>query len=231
MSGTLSPAPWLYFTNPLNGQPLSGGKLYVFAAGTSSTPEVVHSDQALLVPHSQPIILDAGGRVTIYLGPTQSVKYVLYDSSDVLVRSQDGINSVTLSAELSDALAALRAGLIMWPGSDSAALMGTVYPSGSTKAARAPGTGLFTLSQAVTVNVEATVWADAGATATFALFASGAPDTVVSGSELSSSHADGARVITSSPITLAPGTYFCKGHSAHASAQAFALAYRIVPTT
>ena len=49
-----------FFDN--NGLPLSGGKIYSYLAGTN-TAEPTYSTSTGLIPHSNPIILDAAGRV------------------------------------------------------------------------------------------------------------------------------------------------------------------------
>ena len=115
--------------------------------------------------------------------------------------------------------------------------MGTAYPSGATIAARAVGTGLLVFDPALipgTFKWEATLRAAASATATLALFETSAPDTKLVNSEITSTNADGARV-QSAAITLpsggSPKTFFAKGHSNHASAQAWATAIRIYPAS
>lgn len=225
---TLSPAPWLQFED-INGRPYAGGRLYTYVAG-SEVPATVYQDPNGSIPHSNPIILDAAGEAEVWLPPTGSFKYVLKDSSDVLVKSRDNISSVALSAELSDALDHLRDGMIFFGGSDAAAFMGVSVPVGTTKTARAPGTGIFTLDEEITADFEATLWVETAGTATVAIYPIGASETPVVGSTLTTTDANGARVATSSPITLVAGTYIVKGHSAHATKQAWGVGYRVVPT-
>ena len=50
-----------FFTN--NGVPLSGGKLYTYAAGTT-TPQTSYTSISGLIAHANPIVLDAAGRVS-----------------------------------------------------------------------------------------------------------------------------------------------------------------------
>jgi hypothetical protein len=79
-----------FFDN--NGVMLTGGKLFTYAAGTT-TPQVSYTTNAGDVPHSNPIILDASGRVPggeIWL-TSQSYKFVLKDSTDVLIATYDNI--------------------------------------------------------------------------------------------------------------------------------------------
>jgi hypothetical protein len=79
-----------FFDN--NGVPLAGGKLFTYAAGTT-TPQVTYTTSAGNVAHSNPIILDSAGRVPsgeIWL-TAQSYKFVLKDSTDVLIATYDNI--------------------------------------------------------------------------------------------------------------------------------------------
>lgn len=48
-----------------NGELLSGGKVYTYAAGTS-TPQTSYSDYALTTPNTNPVILDTKGEASIY---------------------------------------------------------------------------------------------------------------------------------------------------------------------
>lgn len=83
-------AGWQFFTN--NGTPLSGGKLYSYAAGTT-TPLVSYTSSAGNVEHTNPIILDSAGRVPsgeIWL-TYASYKFVLKTSTDVLIATYNDI--------------------------------------------------------------------------------------------------------------------------------------------
>lgn len=81
-----------------NGAPLSGGKLYTYAAGTTA-PQPCYTDATGITPHSNPIILNSAGRVPggeIWLSNTLSYKFVLETSSGTLLGTYDnivGINS------------------------------------------------------------------------------------------------------------------------------------------
>jgi hypothetical protein len=85
-----------FFTN--NGVPLSGGKLYTYAAGTT-TPAATYTSSSGGTAHANPIVLDSGGRVPggeIWLTDGTSYKFLLKDSNDVLIATYDnivGINS------------------------------------------------------------------------------------------------------------------------------------------
>lgn len=71
-----------------NGDPLAGGLLYTYEAGTS-TPLATYSDEGLTVPNANPTVLDAGGMATIYVGDGVAYKLVLRTSLGVLVWTRD----------------------------------------------------------------------------------------------------------------------------------------------
>lgn len=71
-----------------NGDPLSGGKLYTYAAGTT-TPKATYTTQAASVENSNPVILDSEGRAIIFI--EGSYKFKLTDSSDVPIGPNGGI--------------------------------------------------------------------------------------------------------------------------------------------
>ena len=82
-----------FFTN--SGVILSGGKLYSYAAGTT-TPKVTYTSSSGNTAHTNPIILDSAGRVPggeIWLLP-QAYKFTLYTSTDVLIATYDNISGI-----------------------------------------------------------------------------------------------------------------------------------------
>ena len=85
---TISPVPFLQFIDA-NGAPLAGGKLYTYAAGTT-TPLATYTTYAGTTPNANPVILDSAGRASVWLG-AGSYKFVLKDSTDVLVYTTDNI--------------------------------------------------------------------------------------------------------------------------------------------
>jgi hypothetical protein len=76
-----------------NGNPLTGGKLFTYAAGTT-TPQATFTTFVGNVAHSNPIILDAAGRVPsgeIWLTATLDYKFTLTTSADVPIATWDNI--------------------------------------------------------------------------------------------------------------------------------------------
>lgn len=74
-----------------SGNPLNGGKFYFYDAGTSSA-RTVYQDDGAATPWTQPIELDANGRLTasIYI-PTGDFKEKLTTSADVEIYTEDNI--------------------------------------------------------------------------------------------------------------------------------------------
>lgn len=76
-----------------NGNPLTGGKLYTYVAG-ATTPATTYTSSTGTTPHTNPIILDAAGRVPggeIWLAYTNLYKFVVKTSTDVLIATYDNI--------------------------------------------------------------------------------------------------------------------------------------------
>ncbi len=80
------------------GQPLAGGRLYTYAAGTT-TPQNTFSDAAGSVPNANPIILDARGEALVYW--SGSYKVALQDASGTSIYTVDnyacGVDHVVAS--------------------------------------------------------------------------------------------------------------------------------------
>ena len=74
---------------------LSGGKIYTYAAGTT-TPETTYTSVLGTTANSNPIILDSGGRLPEDMWLSEGIKYrfVLTDSNDVQVGEYDDIPGV-----------------------------------------------------------------------------------------------------------------------------------------
>lgn len=106
-----------------NGNNLSGGKVYAYAAGTS-TPLDTYSDQAGATPNTNPVVLNARGEATIFWG-SSPYKVVLKDASDVEIWSQDNLYA-NASAQFVEDLASVASGKgdalvgVKSPGTNSA---------------------------------------------------------------------------------------------------------------
>jgi hypothetical protein len=79
------------------GNVLTGGKIETYAAGTT-TPQAVYTTSAGNIFHTNPIILDASGRVPsggeIWLTDGLLYKFVLRDSNNVLIATYDNISGI-----------------------------------------------------------------------------------------------------------------------------------------
>lgn len=85
----ISPVPKLQFLD-VSGRPLSGGKIYTYAAG-GTTPLASYTDTTGATPNANPVILDSGGFASIWLG-FSAYKLKVTDSSDVQQYVIDGMN-------------------------------------------------------------------------------------------------------------------------------------------
>ena len=91
MSIILSPYPKLQFINN-NGVPMAGCLLYTYRAGTS-TPLATYADGTGTAYNTNPVILDAGGRASIWLDSNVAYKFVLYNSNGSILWTVDNINT------------------------------------------------------------------------------------------------------------------------------------------
>ncbi|MEK9722469.1 MAG: hypothetical protein VW405_03145 [Rhodospirillaceae bacterium] len=99
-TGTIMPSP--VFTGlDSNGDPVAGGLLYVYQAGTT-TPATTYSDVSLTTPNSNPVVLDSAGRATVYLSPGSSYKFLLKTAASATVWTQDHIAAVPINASSLD---------------------------------------------------------------------------------------------------------------------------------
>ena len=87
----LAPQPKAQFFDA-NGSPLVGGKVYTYAAGTT-TPLATYTDAGAGTPNTNPVILDARGECNLWFTPAASYKVILKTSTDVLQWSVDNITN------------------------------------------------------------------------------------------------------------------------------------------
>jgi hypothetical protein len=100
MPTTIAPVPKLQFFDA-NGEPLVGGKLYSYAAGTT-TPQTTYTDYGGLTPNANPVILDSRGEASVWLG-TALYKFKLTTSTDVEVWTVDNVGGFATLAQLAAA--------------------------------------------------------------------------------------------------------------------------------
>lgn len=93
-----------FFDN--NGNPLSGGKIYTYSAGTT-TPLATYTTNVGNITHTNPIVLDAAGRIPsggeIWLTLGVGYKFVVKTSADVLIATYDNIPSSAQPPAANDA--------------------------------------------------------------------------------------------------------------------------------
>lgn len=70
-----------------DGLPLAGGKLWTYAAGTSTEKATYVSASGSA--NTNPVVLDANGEADVWLSGTY--KFVLYDADDVLQWTVDNL--------------------------------------------------------------------------------------------------------------------------------------------
>lgn len=97
-------AGWQFFTD--SGVPLNGGKIYTYAAGTT-TPLATYTSRTGLIANTNPIILDSAGRTPEQIWSTEGVlyKYVVANSNDVVIRTWDNIGGSVVASNLGQDLA------------------------------------------------------------------------------------------------------------------------------
>jgi hypothetical protein len=80
-----------FFDN--NGNPLTGGKIFTYEAGTT-TPLATYTSSTGNTAHTNPIVLDAAGRVPggeIWNDYANLYKFVLKTSADVTIATYDNV--------------------------------------------------------------------------------------------------------------------------------------------
>ena len=85
------------FFNNSGSAPLTGGKLYSYAAGTT-TPAATYTSSNGATAWTNPIVLDSAGRVPsggeIWLTDGINYKFILKDANDVTIATYDNISGI-----------------------------------------------------------------------------------------------------------------------------------------
>lgn len=78
-----------------NGDPLSGGLIYTYEAGTT-TPWATYTSEAGTTPNANPIVLDSAGRTPaeIWLDAGYAYKFVVRNSAGVLIGTYDDVPGI-----------------------------------------------------------------------------------------------------------------------------------------
>jgi len=93
----LFPIRYFYDTS---GQPLAGGKIYTYVAG-SSTPKKTYTDASGETPHANPIELLSDGSAAIWMDTDSSYKLVIKDADDTQIGNAIDTVEPTVSRALS----------------------------------------------------------------------------------------------------------------------------------
>jgi hypothetical protein len=115
-----------------NGTPLAGGLIYTYQAG-SSTPLATYTTNNGTIANSNPIVLDASGRVPneIWLFEGYSYKFVLKNADDVLIQTLDNIYPILQNAPAVSGT--IPSGLIaIWSGSTGSIPSGWLICDGTS---------------------------------------------------------------------------------------------------
>lgn len=98
-------AGWQFLDD--NGNPLSGGKIFTYAAGTT-TPLATYTSRDGTTANANPIILDAAGRTPQQIWSTEGLlyKYAVTTSTNTSVRVWDNIGGSVVASDLAQTLAA-----------------------------------------------------------------------------------------------------------------------------
>ena len=183
---TPTPKQQLYGSD---GAPLVGGKIYTYAAGTT-TPLATYTDYTAGTANTNPIILNSLGQANIWLG-TSSYKFSVYTAADVLLYTVDNISAPIDSSALATALS-------------SPTPIGNTAPNTGAFTTLAATTGTITTVNATTVNA-ATITATGTVTAETLTFEGGGsmtrpPEAGIQ--SLTATVATNALTVTLNPTTL-----------------------------
>jgi hypothetical protein len=101
----LSPSPKLQFFDA-NGNPLVGGQLYTYAAGTT-TPLASYTDSSGSTANTNPIILDSRGEANVWLASGTAYKFVLQTATGTTIWTVDNIDATlgTMASQNANAVA------------------------------------------------------------------------------------------------------------------------------
>ena len=74
------------------GNPLAGGLLYSYQAGTT-TPLATYTDSTAGTPNANPVVLDSAGRASVWISNSSAYKFVLKSAAGATIWTQDNVPS------------------------------------------------------------------------------------------------------------------------------------------
>lgn len=223
--GTVMPSPVFYGWDA-NGDPLNGGLLYTYAAGTS-TPATTYQNDALTVPNTNPVVLNSAGWAVVYLAAT-TYKFVLTSATGTIMWTRDGVSSTALSQSITGIGGVIHT----FGGSEYTPVTATSYPSGTTYDKCHADTAWLTIDSAYLIGsfaiqgmlINLSGGGSDTITAAIVNLSDGAPDSPLA--TISSVSTTGALVVSSN-ITFAtagsPKTYAIKTEVASGAGTAFGI--------
>ena len=92
MAGTMPPAFLIQFSDS-NGDPLGLGSVTTYLAGTS-TPESVYQNVTLATAFDNPYTLPASGKMSMFLTPGKSYKFVVKNAAGTTIDTIDNVKAI-----------------------------------------------------------------------------------------------------------------------------------------
>lgn len=122
MASLMPQAKQQYFDS--DGNPLAGGKVYTYAAGTT-TPLATYTTAAAGTPNANPVILDSRGEASIFFG-SSNYKIVVTTAADAAVWTQDNLTGDAAASALALLAASSGSSLVGFIQSGTGAVSTTV---------------------------------------------------------------------------------------------------------
>jgi hypothetical protein len=138
MTVILSPSPVFQAFAP-NGQPLVGGQLFTFAAGTT-TPQATFIDSTQTTQNTNPVILNSMGQASVWLATNQAYKFVLTDQFGNQISTTDQVQGTLTAATFTQSF-----------------IGGIFFPPGDSRRYGATGNGVYDDTAAINNWIKAVV--------------------------------------------------------------------------
>lgn len=191
----------LLYLADANGNPLAGGKLESYLAGTS-TPSPLYTTAALAVAHPNPAIFDGNGVLVAFMDAL-AYKFILKNAAGTTLYTVDNVQSLrVVTGDLGISF--------HFGGNEEVPIVAVAYPAGTAIAALHGGTSIMRVNTATLpvgdYQLEGMLQSVSGVTVTAGLvnLTDGTPDTALTGSEIASTNTNGEYKISAN-ITLPAG--------------------------